>query len=142
VPQGELLKRVLDLAQRTYLGPNIGLTVVRSELLDTELHGKLISAVNGCLAALGEPHDDASFDLAMQAARLILALARTDDEAAAKAANELLALRPRELVVREVVQSLGEGNGPATAAVLEELALQGTGSVATEAREVLTRRSR
>jgi hypothetical protein len=116
--------------------------VARSELLSTELHGNLVSAVDGCLAALRDPHDDAGFDLAMQAARLILALARTDDEAAAKAASELLALKPRELVVREVVQSLGEGNGPATAAVLEEHALQGTGLVATEAREVLVRRSR
>lgn len=140
--QGELLHSILELAQRTYLGPNIGLTVARSELLNAELHGDLISAVNGCLVALGEPHDDAGFDLAMQAARLILALARTDDEAAANAASELLALRPRELVVREVVQSLGEGDGPATAALLEEHALQGTGTVATEAREVLLRRSR
>lgn len=140
--QGKLLKRILELAQSRYLGPNIGSTLARSELLSIELHDNLISAINGSLAALREPHDDVSFDLALQAARLILALARRDDEVTAKAATELLALRPRELVVREVVQSLGEGNGPSTAAVLEELALPGRGSVAIEAKEVLNRRSR
>ncbi|MFP5318639.1 MAG: hypothetical protein ACLGI2_10140 [Acidimicrobiia bacterium] len=102
------------------------------------VHLQLLRAAERTVAAA---RTQQPFDMATQAALLLVPLAETDDEAAARLASQLTALAPDwPRTLCEVARGMGAGRGPATRYALERLAASPHQAVATEARDWLARR--
>ncbi len=101
----------------------------------------LKAAIEAAIAKL-RAGENVGFDLATQTAGLLAPLARVDDAAAARYAEELIDLRPSDQrMLRELVDALVQGQGPATLRVLERLRSLDIPVLRAEADRALARRS-
>lgn len=97
-PRHEALTALLSRAAELYFGRALSEQGLLRADID-ELHGPLLAAINDGIARVTRG-EQAPFDLAIQTAGLIAALAQVDQPSADREARRLLALRPDDPAVR------------------------------------------
>jgi hypothetical protein len=136
----EATRALLGIYHLAYFDRTMALLLDEDRNLAASLQVEIREAVRRTIDASLAPNQ--RFDMASQAAFLLSALARMDDEEAARGAEALIAAHPdKSRCLREVAHSLGEGSGPATRAILAGLAESPYAVVREDALASLKRRS-
>jgi hypothetical protein len=123
-----------------FFGRSLALALIRDKKLLATLSTEISAAIEGCIHRLTSGPKPA-FDLGIQAAYLLIPLARADDKRAAQLAERMVSQLPRsERMYRELILGLAEGTGSATLEVLKKMKGLGIPAVTADAEKALSRR--
>jgi hypothetical protein len=131
------------VSARFLLDRTLALAILRDTANLPQLAPDLRAALDASLARLRAP-ERPEFNLAFQAASLLMPLARLDDAATASYAEQLLdtaSAKDNPKLLRELANAMAEGSGPATGAILQRLETLAVPSVEPDLRSALRRRS-
>jgi hypothetical protein len=117
------------------------LALVRDKRMTVALESEISSALEATLYAISGGANP-GFDLAHQAASLMLPLALANDDAAAEFADRLASAAPDNVrMLRELALSLAAGTGESTRRSLDKLQRLGKPAVTEEVKKSLERRN-
>lgn len=137
--QIDAARALLGIYNDYFFERSFALALTRDKSVAATLEPEICSAIENCLRALRAKK--VGFDLAYQAASLLIPLARLNDEKAAYYADLFITqASDNARALREVALALAEGHGPKTLQVLERLKDSGNPAVAAEAEAAIARR--
>ncbi|MDA0185344.1 hypothetical protein OJ997_33875 [Solirubrobacter phytolaccae] len=138
--RADAYRALLAIAADVDFGRDLGYALVADTRVRALVAGDVEAAAERAIGRL-EDGDEPEFDLATQAAGLLVSLAKESDDAAAGFAERLRELAPKDpRVLRDLIDALGAGSGEATLAVLRRIAK--VKAVRDDADAALARRAR
>lgn len=140
--QVEAARALLHASSTHYVGRTLMVAITSDRDVTASVDTDLRKAIEAGITALRQGNG-AGFDLGTQTASLLVPMARLDDAAAARYAQQLMSIAPENTrMLREIAGALANGRGPDTLRLLNAMRTTNSTTLAQDVEQALARRAK